>query len=132
MDLQQVDFSEKFKKLIIENWGATKLFLKEDLWSDEVKIHEGSKTFVGKHHIKEIMDRRIKAIPDLRYIIDETFTSGNQAAVRWHAEGTPLTEIGIIKTAGKPIKYWGISIFVVKDGKIIENWDGDHTLAPVY
>lgn len=96
---------EKLKKFISENWGATKLFLNEDLWSDEVKSHEGSKTFVGKQHVKEIMNLRIKAIPDLRYTIDETFASGNQAAVRWDAEGTPLTEIGIIKTAGKPIEY---------------------------
>lgn len=97
--------------------------LAEKIWAKDVIIHEGDVTVIGRDHLEKMIEQRRNAVPDLRYEVDDIITSGDKVAVRWHGIGTAVKEIAGMKPSDKPFKYWGISIMVVRDGQIIENWE---------
>ena len=66
-------------------------------------------------------------IPDLRWVIKDIQTIGDQIIVRGEATGTPTGEFLGAKPTGKSFKTMAIDVFTVKNGKLasayhIENW----------
>jgi steroid delta-isomerase-like uncharacterized protein len=68
----------------------------------------------------------VAAIPDLRVTMDEMVAEGDRVAARWTAEGTHEGELLGIPPTGKRIRWSGISICRVAEGKLaeqFERWD---------
>jgi predicted ester cyclase len=66
-------------------------------------------------------------IPDLRWVIKDIQTIGDQIIVRGEATGTPISEFWGAKPTGKGFRTMAIDIFTVKHGKLssayhVENW----------
>jgi len=62
------------------------------------------------------------AFPDLHIQVDAIFAEGDKVVVRWTATGTQRGELMGIPASGKKVKYTGITIYRVADGKIAESW----------
>ena len=68
----------------------------------------------------------VVAIPDLRVTVDEMVAEGDKVAVRWTAEGTHQGELLGIPPTRKRIRWSGISICRLAEGKMaeqFERWD---------
>ncbi|MBS0272252.1 MAG: nuclear transport factor 2 family protein [Proteobacteria bacterium] len=91
--------------------------LVEKLWLQDVKYHEGDLTVVGRNKLESLIEERRGVLADLHYEIDDIFSDGEKVAVRWHGKSPSL------QSSGHNRKYWGISIMIVRDGKIVENWE---------
>ena len=69
------------------------------------------------------------AVPNLRWIIEDIQTYGDQIVVRGKAAGTPTGDFWGAKPTGKSFSTMAIDIFTVKNGKLasayhVENWVG--------
>jgi predicted SnoaL-like aldol condensation-catalyzing enzyme/predicted ester cyclase len=67
------------------------------------------------------------AVPDLRWIIKDIQTFGDQIVVRGEATGTPVRELFGAQPTGKSFKTMAVDLFTVKNGKLacayhVENW----------
>jgi steroid delta-isomerase-like uncharacterized protein len=68
----------------------------------------------------------LAAVPDLRTTIEELVAEENTVAARWTAEGTHQGELLGIPPTGQRFRFSGISIFRIRDGRIVEQreeWD---------
>ncbi|CCF83098.1 ester cyclase [Nitrolancea hollandica] len=63
-----------------------------------------------------------RAFPDLRFIEDQAFASGNNVALRWTAHGTQLNEFLSVPPTGKQITTLGIALFHIEGDKIAAEW----------
>jgi steroid delta-isomerase-like uncharacterized protein len=60
--------------------------------------------------------------PDFHQTTDAIFAEGDKVVVRWTATGTQQGELLGMPASGKQVKYSGITIYRVADGKIAESW----------
>jgi steroid delta-isomerase-like uncharacterized protein len=65
----------------------------------------------------------IAAIPDLRVPIEDLVAEGDKVVVRWTAEGTQRGELLGIPPTGKRLRFSGISIYRLAEGKVAEVWE---------
>ena len=74
---------------------------------------EGLKQFAGMMH---------QAIPDLSMTVNDTVAEGDKVVQRWTAKGTHRGEFFGVSATGNPVEFSGISIYQLRDGKIVRDW----------
>jgi predicted ester cyclase len=65
-----------------------------------------------------------RAYADLRFDLAEVLTQGDMVAVRWVETGRHVAPFFDLKPTGKPFEAGGITLFRLRDGKVVENWQG--------
>ncbi len=85
--------------------------------------------WLNREQLAEVFKAIGAAVPDLRWIIKDILTMGDQVVVRGEAMGTPVGELWGAKPTGKSFRTMAIDIFTVKGGKLasayhVENWVG--------
>jgi steroid delta-isomerase-like uncharacterized protein len=77
----------------------------------------------GREGHKQVLKLWRQAVPDLTLRVDDVFTAGDRAALRWTARGshTGAALMGIPPTS-RQVTLTGIDILRVVDGKITERW----------
>ena len=68
------------------------------------------------------------AFPDLSFVLDDVFVSGDRVAIRWTATGTHERAFMGIAPTGKTQSIVGLSIARVANGKLLESWTSFDTL----
>jgi steroid delta-isomerase-like uncharacterized protein len=63
-----------------------------------------------------------EAFPDLNRPIDALIAEGDMVVARWRAEGTHTGNFMGIPPTGRFASITGITIFRLRDGKIVEEW----------
>ena len=76
----------------------------------------------GAAAMKQYIGAYRSAFPDLHITVDDTVAEGDKVALRWTARGTHKGELQGIPPTGKLIVTTGINIFLIKDGKVAEEW----------
>ena len=69
------------------------------------------------------------AFPDLNRPIDDLVAEGDKVVARWRAEGTHKGPFMGSPPTGKFVSTTGITIFRLKDGKIVEEWGQSDTIG---
>ena len=59
---------------------------------------------------------------DLRLTIDDIFAAGDKVAARWTAQGTHAGPLRGFPPSGNLVKWVGMGLYSVADGKIVEVW----------
>ncbi|MFN8446644.1 MAG: ester cyclase [Caldilineaceae bacterium] len=68
--------------------------------------------------------------PDIHYVIDDIFASEERVAVRWSATATHKGTLwNLIPPTGKTIRWNGMHMLRLTDGKIIEVWALQNSVA---
>jgi steroid delta-isomerase-like uncharacterized protein len=62
------------------------------------------------------------AFPDLRFVLGETFASGDMVATHWTFSGTHRGGFLGVEPTGKRVTLEGLSMARVKDGQVAETW----------
>ena len=81
---------------------------------------------VGLSAYRRQVERFLKALPDLKFSIDETVSEKDKLVVAWTITGTHRGELLGIPATNKKISVSGITINHIADGKILEStvqWD---------
>jgi predicted ester cyclase len=80
------------------------------------------------HGIEELQmafGRFHQAFPDLHIAIEDAIASGDKVAVRWTATGTHHGGLAEIAATGRSVRWGGIDIYRLQQGKIVEWWRND-------
>ncbi|HTB80030.1 MAG TPA: ester cyclase [Opitutaceae bacterium] len=93
----------------------------------DYKSYHTNEEWLPRDQLAEIFKNMGAVIPDLKWVIKDLLTIGDQIIVRGEATGTPTGEFWGAKPTGRSFKTMAIDIFTVQNGKLascyhIENW----------
>ena len=77
----------------------------------------------GPEGQKRIAEDLRAAFPDLHSTIELIVAEGDFVVVRWTAEGSNTGHWGSQPPTGKQVRFSGVNIFRIKDGKVVELWN---------
>lgn len=112
----------------IQARNEVNLDLLDDVYFSDVVVHDCSspEDIVGLDALKKYYSFTHKAFPDLQATIDETIVKGDRIIWIWTFRGTntgPLhTPMGDLPPTDKKVKFSGVAIDRVENGKVVEEW----------
>ena len=84
----------------------------------------------GVKGLKDSFSMFMKAFPDMRVTLDEMIAERDVVAARFSGEGTHKGELFGTAPTGKKIKFNGIDMIRIRDGKAVEAWhQGDDMIG---
>ena len=124
---------EIIKKWYEEVWNKKRENAIDEMLSPTAIAHgltdENNNEVVGAENFKVFFRKFIASFPDIQVNIENTVSEGNKiaalAVVRLTHAGSPfkVSAEKSIAPSGKAIQFSGITITVIKDGKIQEAWN---------
>ena len=76
-----------------------------------------------------MLDAVHAALPDFDLVEHEALAEGDRVASRWTVHGTHRGQLGPFPPTGQKLTITGISIYRVADGRVVEGWVEDNTIA---
>ena len=106
----------------IQVWGKGNLDIIDELAAPSLSVQypampqiiRGSKTF------RKVMENFRSAFPDSDLQIEEEIAEDDKVVIRWIFSGTHQGGLLGIPATGKKVKWTGITIYQIVDGKVIE------------
>ena len=83
---------------------------------------EGSDNGQNREEFKHMIAMMLTAFPDRHQTIHDWVAENDKVVTRWAFQGTHQGEFAGIAPTGKRVKFSGMDIFRVVDGKIVEVW----------
>jgi len=90
-----------------------------ELVADE---YEGVSKTRGPDGFRIIVEGLRTGFPDIRYTIEDLLAEDDRVVIRWTWEGTHDGRYLVFPPSGKKHRVSGITIYEVKDGKIVRAW----------
>ncbi len=103
-------------------WDEQDLSAIEELAHKGIVIHSLLGDFQGPEKLKDVVQTWLKGFPDLQQKNLASIAEGDLVALHWQAKGTHQGEFKGIKPTGKAVAYAGVTLYRVREGKIIEYW----------
>ncbi len=101
-------------------WNTKDLTIIDKLVHQDVLIHSLLGDFHGVNHLKEVVETWLKGFPDLRVKSEMIIAENDLVTIQWQAKGTHKGEFKEKKPTLKPVFYKGVTIYRIKDEKIVE------------
>jgi steroid delta-isomerase-like uncharacterized protein len=108
-------------------WNKRNAAAIDEFWVPEKVVnglnrHNGEKV-ATKDEFKAFRKSLLEAFPDMHIAVEDTFSAGDKVVARLLVTGRH-TGLGLhLPPTGKPVRYTGIAIVRVKDGKVVESWN---------
>jgi predicted ester cyclase len=77
----------------------------------------------GGEGFKTVRAQFLSALPDLRFVIDDTAAEGENVVVRWSVYGTHAGKGLDTAPTRSHVEIHGITWLKIRDGYIVEGWD---------
>jgi steroid delta-isomerase-like uncharacterized protein len=108
-----------------EVWGRGNLDVADEVFADEYVRHDfrGGEPESGPDGQKRIAGDFRAAFPDLRWEVDFLVGEGDMVVGRWTASGTHGGSWAGVAATGRPMRFSGINVFRLADGKVVEIWN---------
>ncbi len=74
----------------------------------------------GAQAFKQVLGQLHSALPDVDGSVDEMFADGDRVAVRWTIWGTHRGDLMGIPPTGRKVKWTGITIYRIANGKVVD------------
>lgn len=100
----------------------------------DVIIHSLLGEKKGSTQLIDVIEVWVKAFPDLTYVIEHIIQENDMVSAQWIAKGTHLGEFKGRSPTGKTVSYKGVSVYRLKNNKIVEYWgyiDMHHLLSQI-
>ncbi|MCH9621276.1 MAG: hypothetical protein S4CHLAM20_06950 [Chlamydiia bacterium] len=94
----------------------------ENLYAEDALVHAKDGDLFGGKAIVRLLQKWVKAIPDLKMTPLHSSTEDDVVVVHWKAEGTLKEDLGEVKATNKQTIFHGLTCFRFKNNKIIEHW----------
>jgi steroid delta-isomerase-like uncharacterized protein len=106
---------------------AAEIFAPEFVYHEPLSVSPGGK---GPDAIAQEAARYYQGMSDAQWVVHDVLGSENDTVtVRWTGQGTHDGDLAGIPPTGKRISVEALSLFKVRDGKIVEMWDCWDALA---
>jgi len=108
--------------------NTASLALLDEIYDSGVVVHDCSapEDFVGLDALKAFYSNTHEGFPDLHFTIDETMVDGDKIIFVWTLSGTQSgvfrTPLGDIPPTGNKVKFSGVAINRLVEGKVVEEW----------
>jgi len=118
---------EKIKSLIdrgVKIWNEGDLSIADEIYSPEIVYHHLNiyEDRIGINAFKEFVDGIRTTYPDFFVVFENRFIADEWATAQWTISGTNTGLRGDQPATGKKMKVSGVTIYHIKDGKIMEEW----------
>jgi steroid delta-isomerase-like uncharacterized protein len=101
------------------------LELAPQLYAPDVVYHASDgEELHGWAAIRELVVRYRRAFPDVVATVHDLIAEGDLVAARFTATGTHAGELRGIAPTGREVRMSGISMYRLRDGRIVEEWEG--------
>jgi steroid delta-isomerase-like uncharacterized protein len=106
----------------IQVWGKGNLDIIDELAAPSLSVQypimpqvvQGNKTF------RKVMEKFRSAFPDSELQIEEEIAEDDKVVIRWSFSGTHQGGLLDIPATGKKVRWTGITIYRIVDGKVLE------------
>jgi len=109
------------RRVFTEIYGDGKLELIDQLYAEDF-VDDSPGGGRGRELIKAAIKEFHKTCPDLRMEIEDVFATDDKVVIRYTGHGTQTGAYGEIPATGKAVNVRGITVFLIKDGKIKTEW----------
>jgi steroid delta-isomerase-like uncharacterized protein len=108
-----------------EVWNKGKLDVVYDVFAEDYVRHDlrPGNPPPGPAGQKRIAADFRAAFPDIHTTVDFVIAEGDMVVTRWTAEGTNTGVWGNVAPTGKRVRFSGVNIFRVENGKVVELWN---------
>jgi len=103
-------------------WDSKDISVIEKYFHDDAIIHSPVKKTKGVGELKKIIKNWHIGFPNLKVYWDDYIVENNKVAARWHAKGCHKGSFLDLPPTTNNISYSGVTIYQLKDTKIIEYW----------
>jgi steroid delta-isomerase-like uncharacterized protein len=109
-------------------WNTGNLASIEEILAPDSVFHDGAGVMArGTERIKRVIPIFRTAFPDLHFVLEDVCAGESKVIVRWTAHGThrgniEIPSVGTISPTGKQVTFFGIDIYHITGGKIVEGW----------
>lgn len=112
---------------IVENfadevWNRKNMAVIDSVIHRDALLHSTIGDFHGPNDMKQIVTVWLKAFPDLVVTNINSISESDKVVLQWQAKGTHKGEFKGVSPTGNPVSYSGVTIYRLKDKKIIEYW----------
>jgi steroid delta-isomerase-like uncharacterized protein len=83
----------------------------------------------GLEGAKQVHQKTLLGMPDWHTVIDELIAEGDKVAARITMTGTHTGNFWGFPASGKKVKFTGIYIVRIQDGKIVEHWGEEDSIS---
>jgi steroid delta-isomerase-like uncharacterized protein len=103
----------------------------EDTFAPDMVLHylDGNPDLEGREALIGWVLSSRTMWPDLTVTIDEQIAQGNLYAARWTLTGTHSGDVPGIPATGNEVRFQGMLMLRIEDGKIVEWWHADDQLS---
>lgn len=102
-------------------------------FAEDFVNHAATPEAQGRRGFEMILNKVKGAFPDMKYTLDDIFADGDRVAVRVTCTGTqrgPMTFTRLaMAPTGKPVKFEQLHILRISEGKIVEHWMCQDSIA---
>src|SRR5262249_4098356 len=108
-----------------EVWNKGNLNAADEIFADDYTRHDlrPGNALPGSAGQKQIAGDFRSAFPDLHMYVDVMIAEDDLVMARWTTEGTNTGVWGSVPATGKHIKFSGVNIFRIANGKVVELWN---------
>lgn len=115
-------------------WNDKEISAVDKFLHQDAVIHSLLGDYHGTKAMKEVVQAWLKGFSDLRVDNEIIISENDLVSIQWRAKGTHNGEFKGRKPTGKPVSYSGVTVYRIKDNKIIEYWaylDMQHLLSQI-
>ena len=100
------------------------LALLDEIMDPEIVVHDAGypEDIVGLEALKNYYTGNHKAFPDFYATIDEMIVKGDKIVWLWTITGTNTGPLGDLPPTGRKVRFSGVAIDSVVNGKVVEEW----------
>jgi steroid delta-isomerase-like uncharacterized protein len=130
MEVAIVEFGERVvRQLVEESINTNHPDALSGFVDHHVKVHPATPgagpPLHGIEELQAAFRRFHQAFPDLHINIEDAITTSDKVAARWTATGTHHGELAGIPATGRSVRWGGIDLYRLANGRIVEWWRND-------
>jgi steroid delta-isomerase-like uncharacterized protein len=106
----------------IQIWGKGNLDIIDELAAPSISVQYPvmPQVIQGSKRFRRVMEGFRSAFPDSDLQIEEEIAEDNKVVIRWIFSGTHQGSLLGIPATGKKVRWTGITIYRIADGKVLE------------
>jgi steroid delta-isomerase-like uncharacterized protein len=110
------------RRFFEELWNEGDLACADDVLAPGHVHHIGDDRLDGPEGVKDAVRSLRTAFSDLYFTLEDVVSDGDRVVVRWTATGTHEAEFGGVPASGRSVRWTGIDLVRLEDGRIVELW----------
>ena len=123
----KVDNEKEMKALAeryVEAWNGGSLSLFDELLSPDIVRHTVDifEDIIGIEAFKEHVNLQWTTFSDFNVTLDELIIMEDKMVGRWTLTGTHTGPYGELPPTGKKVKFSGVEVSHIVNGKVVEHW----------